>query len=134
MGAAPRPGRTSARARNVRDGCGSGRIEKCLPRGVQPNLAVHLGGRHLPRIAKAKFETTQTDPQRFCHLANRDRRSPCAHQVLGFPNRAWGGRGSLFLQNVREVVRMRLKNQGGEKLLEVLPSMRCERKLLAVAT
>src|ERR1700751_680912 len=95
---------------------------------------MRLGGGHLPRITKAKFETAQTDPQRFRHLADRDRRSAGAHQVFGFPNQARGGRGRLSLEKVSEVVRVRLKDQGAEKLLEVLPSMRCESKLFVVGT
>lgn len=93
-----------------------------------------LGRGHLPCVAKTKFETAQTDPQRFRHLADRDRWSTAEHQVLGFADQARIGRGRLFLQNLRVIVRVRLKDQGAEKLLEVLPSLRCESKLQAAAT
>src|SRR5215470_14924568 len=126
--------RKAARNRNSRDRCGGGGVEESLPRGVQPNLAVRLRRSHLSRIAKAEFETAQTDPQRLRHLANRDRRSARPHQMFGFPNQSRIGGGRLLLQNLREIMRVRLKDQSGEKLFKVLPGMGRDSKLLAVAT
>lgn len=124
--------RKAMRARDRRNGCGSVRMAECIPRGFKVNSPMRLGRSHVPGVAKAQLETAKTHPQGLCDLGDGDGRSAGLHQMLGLPDQARIGGGRLLFQKVGEVVPASLQDQHAEKLLEVLPGMRCEGKILVL--